>query len=76
MSSSNVQIPDSSPKFTNLQLELLRVYSHDISEEELIKVKDFLGKMFLNKLSDDVNKSIEGKSIGQEELEKWLNEKS
>ena len=76
MSSSNVQIPDSSPKFTNLQLELLRVYSHDISEEELIKVKDFLGKMFLNKLSDDVNKSIEGKSIGQEELENWLNEKS
>ena len=69
-------IPQSSQKFSNLQLELLRLYEHDVSEEELLKVKDFIGKMFLEKLSDEVNQAIIEKNITSEQLEQWLNEKS
>ena len=71
-----MQIPEPSQKFSNLQLELLRLYEHNINEEELLKVKDFIGKMFLEKLSDDVNLSIKEKKISPDQLEEWLNEKS
>ncbi len=71
-----MEIPEPSQKFTNLQLELLRLYQHNVREEELLKVKDFIGKMFLEKLSDDVNKAIKEKNISDEQLEQWLNEKS
>ncbi len=71
-----MQIPEPSKKFSNLQLELLRLYEHDVNEEELIKVRDFIGKMFLEKLSDDVNLSIKENNISASQLEQWLNEKS
>ena len=71
-----MQIPEPSQKFSNLQLELLRLYEHNINEEELLKVQDFIGKMFLEKLSDDVNLSIKEKKISPDQLEEWLNEKS
>lgn len=71
-----MQIPEPSQKFSNLQLELLRLYQHNIDEEELLKVKDFIGKTFLEKLSDEANFSIEEKNITPDQLEQWLNEKS
>jgi len=51
MPSSNIQIPEPSQKLSNLQLELLQLYSYNISNEELLKIKEFIGKMFLHKLS-------------------------
>ncbi|MCW3115042.1 MAG: hypothetical protein JWR18_3438 [Segetibacter sp.] len=71
-----MQIPEPSQKFSNLQLELLRLYEHDVDEEELLKVKDFIGKMFLQKLSDKANFSLREKEISPDQLEQWLNEKS
>lgn len=71
-----MQIPEPSQKFSNLQLELLRLYDHNLNEEELLKVKDFIGKMFLEKLSDEANLSIKEKKISPDQLEQWLNEKS
>ena len=62
-----MQIPEPSQKFSNLQLELLRLYEHNINEEELLKVKDFIGKMFLEKLSDDVNLSIKENKISPDQ---------
>ncbi len=59
---------------SNLQEELLKLFSYNVSEEELLKVKDFIGKLFLNKLSDEVNKAIEDKNITNDDLEKWLYE--
>lgn len=39
-------IPETSPRFSNLRLELLRLYSRDISDEELLKVKELLADFF------------------------------
>ncbi|HMZ45338.1 MAG TPA: hypothetical protein PLU36_00905 [Chitinophagaceae bacterium] len=75
MNTPNVQIPPST-KFSNVQLELLNLFAHNVSDEELIELKDVLGKRFLSKLSNDVNKAIEEKNITNNDLEKWLNEKS
>lgn len=72
----NLQIPEPSQKLSNLQLELLRMYSHNISEEDLLIVKDFLARYFadrsIKKLSDWADKN----HIDDDTLEKWLNEKS
>ncbi len=72
MNTPNVQIPPST-KFSNVQLELLNLFAHNVSDEELIELKDILGKRFLSKLSNDVNKAIEEKNITNNDLEKWLN---
>jgi hypothetical protein len=75
INNSNIQIPPST-KFSNVQLELLNLFAHNVSDEELIELKDVLGKRFLSKLSNDVNKAIDEKNITNNDLEKWLNEKS
>jgi hypothetical protein len=37
---------------TNLQLELLKLFSQDISEEDLLEVRRFLARMFAEKAMD------------------------
>ncbi len=61
-------------KLSKLQLELLKVYSFNPSNEDLLEIKKMLAKFFANKLTDNVSKSIEEKNISDDDLEKWLNE--
>ena len=61
-------------KLTSLQLELLKVYSFNPSEEELVQIKGILGKFFAKRLISNVNTSIKENNISDEDLEKWLNE--
>ena len=63
-------------RLSELQLELLKIYSFNPSNEDLIQIKAMLGKYFANKLTANVQKSIEDKNISNEDLENWLNEKS
>ena len=41
----------SSAYFTNLQQELLRLFAHQVEENDLIKIKDLIGQYFANRLS-------------------------
>ena len=59
---------------STLQLELLKVYSFNPSEEDLLVIKRMLATYFANKLVKRVDKAIENKGISGEDLEKWLNE--
>ncbi len=61
-------------KLSTLQLELLRVYSYDPSEEDLLEIKEMLAKYFADKLVANVNAAIKEKNITDEDLESWLNE--
>ncbi len=65
-----------SPKFSNIQLELLKLYARNVSDEELLKVKDMLARYFMNKAVDDLNEHIEKQQISNETIESWLHEKS
>lgn len=68
-------ITQSAPtRFTSLQLELLRLYGHNVSEEDLIAIKDMIGKYFLNKLQDKVDKAVEKEGYTQQDFNKWLND--
>ena len=63
-------------KLSSLQLELLKIYSFNPTQEELEQIKIILAKFFANKLTDNVQKAIEKKNISNEDLENWLNEKA
>ncbi len=63
-------------KLSELQLELLKIYSFNPSNEDLIEIKKILSKYFANKLTDRVQKAIDDKNISDEDLESWLNEKA
>lgn len=63
-------------RLSELQLELLKIYSFNPSNEDLIQIKTMLGKYFANKLTSNVQKAIKDKNISDEDLETWLNEKS
>lgn len=60
-------------KLSPLQLELLKVYSFNPTEEELIQIKSYLGKFFAKKLVANVDKAVEEKGITESDLENWLN---
>lgn len=61
-------------KFTPLQLELLKLYAMDHSEEDLLAIKKMLGQYFANQLRLKVDQSVQEKNISQEDLDRWINE--
>lgn len=61
-------------KLSPLQLELLKVYSFQPSQEDLLAVKQMLANYFSDKLISKISKSVEEKNISEEDLEKWLND--
>jgi len=63
-------------KLSELQLELLKIYSFNPTKEDLLEIKRMLGAFFANKLVKDVGQVIDEKNITDEDLENWLNEKA
>ena len=59
-------------KFSSLQLELLRTYAFNPSEEELMRIKTFLAKLFAEKLSNFAQKAAVEKGITNDDLDAWL----
>ena len=62
------------PKLSELQLELLKIYSFEPTEEELLEIKRMLASFFSSRLVQKVQEGIEDKGISNEDLELWLNE--
>ncbi len=69
-------LESSSSKLSELQLELLKVYSFNPSNEDLLEIRKILANFFANKLINNVDKSIKDNNITNDDLEKWLDEKS
>ena len=63
-----------SQKLNSLQLELLKVYSFEPSNEDLLAIKDFLAKHFSDKLLKNVQHAINEKNITEKDLDSWVNE--
>jgi hypothetical protein len=62
-----------SQKLSDLQLELLNIYSFQPKEEDLLAIKQLLARYFSVKFQKTIQKSIEGKNITEEDLDSWLN---
>lgn len=63
-------------KLSPLQLELLKVYSFNPTEEELLEIKSYLAKFFAKRLVKNVEKATMKKGITESDLESWLNEEN
>lgn len=61
-------------RLTNLQLELLKLFSYNLSEKQLKEVKDLLAKYFADKATDEMDKVWEEKGLTNETMDTWLHE--
>jgi hypothetical protein len=57
---------------SNLQLELLKLYSIPLSESELVEVKQVLALHFANRLSKHVDDLWQKQGLTKEDMEQWL----
>ena len=57
---------------TNLQLELLKIYTYSPSDTELLEIKDLLAQYFSNKLESNMANWAVEHNITDDDLDKWL----
>ncbi len=59
---------------SNLQLELLKLYSFNLKTEELLEVKRILGQHFADRLTAAASSAYREQGWSQETLDSWLND--
>ena len=64
-----MEIPAQSDKFTPLQLEMLRLFSYDIPEGQLIDIRRLIVRYFADKLSESMDAHLEKQGI---DVDKWV----
>jgi hypothetical protein len=62
------------PRLSNLQLELLKIFSFDISDSQLLEIKAMLVQYFADKVTHDIDQLFEEKGWGMEKIEAWSKE--
>jgi hypothetical protein len=60
--------------FTNLQLELLKIFSHDLSENELKEIKSLLQDYFSKKAIKEADEVWERDSWSKDKIKSILND--
>lgn len=63
------------PPLTNLQMELLRLYSLKLSDNELLQVKEVLARYFAGQLGQHVDQLWQEQGLTAGKMERWLIEK-
>lgn len=61
-------------KLSPLQLELLKIYSFNPTEKELLEIKNILATFFAHRFIEKVQSAAEKKGISEEILDQWLDE--
>lgn len=59
---------------TNLQLELLQLYSTNLGEEDLLEIKRLMSRYFADKATDEMDKLWAGKQWSDQTMNEWLSE--
>jgi len=58
---------------TNLQQELIKLYSFDLPESDLLNIKRLLAKYFAQKAIAEADKIWDEKEYTNETMKEWLN---
>jgi hypothetical protein len=61
-------------ELSNLQLELLKLFSTNVPEQDLKNIKNYLSNYFAQKAIKEADKIWDEKSFSNELMDKWLNE--
>ena len=62
------------PPLSNIQQELLKLYSFDISEDDLLHIKNYIARYFAFKAIGDADKVWDEKAYTDDTMDQWLNE--
>lgn len=60
--------------FSNLQQELLRLFSHQVADEDLIQIKDLLGNYFAKRLSSIADDAWKANQWTDQDMDDILND--
>jgi hypothetical protein len=60
-----------SGKFTQAQLEILRMFSKDLPENVWVEIKDLLSKYFMENAVKEMDKLFERNKWGDEKIKEW-----
>lgn len=69
-----MQVENRDNSLSNIQLELLKLYSTDIKEEELLEIKSYIASFFSKKAVQEADKLWDENSLTNEDMDRWLNE--
>lgn len=61
-------------KMTNLQLEILKLFSVELPDNQLIEIRDMLSKYFAEKASDEMDRLWEENNWSDKTMDDWSNE--
>lgn len=59
---------------SNLQLELLKLYAHNIDEQDLLAIRQLIGLYFAEKASEAMDAFIEEKELSTIDIANWAYE--
>ena len=59
---------------TNLPLELLQTFRYELSEAQLVEIRDWLTRYFAEKVSEELDALFEANDWGDETIEAWSKE--
>jgi hypothetical protein len=60
------------PPFSNLQLELLKLYATNVPEADLLEIKRFLARFFMKKAITEADEIWDDRKYTPELMAKWL----
>jgi hypothetical protein len=63
-----METQDLKPSFSNLQLELLKLYANGISDEQLLEIKWLLGKYFAEKAAEGMDKLVAERGLSEQDI--------
>lgn len=61
-------------KLSNLQQELLKIYSFNVNDEDLNKIKKMLADYFMDKAINEADKTWDERGYTNETMDQWLND--
>jgi len=61
---------------TNLQLELLKLYSLRLNDRDLAEVKRVLARYFADRLDKHVDELWKEKGLTEDDMEQWLQDEN
>jgi hypothetical protein len=59
---------------TELQLEIIKLYSTEMEPQELLKLKQVLAKFFAQKATNEANQIWDDQNLSDQMMDSWLNE--
>lgn len=61
-------------KLTNLQLELVKLFSYKIAENQVLEIKQLLSNYFADKATEEMDRLWDENNWSEETMKEWSNE--